>query len=235
MIAENRYDGDMGWWDLFYPKRCAGCGIWGTYLCEECVNKIRVVKEPICPMCEKGSFIGNTHPRCKRLWGLDGLVSVIVYTGVGKRLVIKYKYKYVKDLTDLLVQLIESFREPSRLVGDDWLVVPAPLHPRRERWRGFNQAAELGRGVAKYYGWEYQEGVLERTRYTKPQMELGGKNRRQNLSGAFALGKEGKLVKGRRVVLVDDVWTTGSTLRECGKVLKRAGVKEVWGLTLARA
>lgn len=186
-------------------------------------------------MCEKGSLYGTTHPHCRKAWGLDGLMSVIEYAGVGKQLVLKYKFKYMKDLTPVLVQLIESFGDLGFIARNQWQVVAVPLHPRRERWRGFNQAAELAHGVSTYYGWQYQAEVINRVRYTTPQMKLKGKDRRQNLSGAFTLGKRGKLIRGKQVLLVDDVWTTGATLRECGKVLKRAGAKEVWGLTLARA
>ena len=221
--------------ELLFPKMCVGCGKWGAHICAECVNRVRPIGEPICSMCERGSMYGKTHPWCRRTYGVEGLVSAITYTGIGRKLVQRFKYKYVKDLTPVLVELIESFGEVGVLAGKQWFVVPVPLHPRRERWREFNQAEELGEGLARYSGWDVTHEVLVRTRYTTAQMKLSGKKRRKNLIGAFSPGVNRGAVKGKRVVLVDDVWTTGATIRECVKVLKRIGATEVWGLTLARA
>ena len=158
----------------------------------------------------------------------------MAYSGLVKAMIMAYKYKWVESLTDDLVELTISLGDLSGLKRQPWLVVAVPLHPRRERWRGFNQAAELAIRVAEYGRWDYLEKGLKRVRYTKPQMSLPKKERETNMVGAFEVGK-GVVVKQRPVLLVDDVWTTGATMRESGKVLRRAGAMEVWGLTLARA
>jgi competence protein ComFC len=225
----------MGVLDLLFPKRCLGCDRLGSYICEDCLNRLKTVKTPICPMCEKPSMFGQTHGKCQSLEGMDGLISVFDYRGIMRRMVKTYKYKYVSDLTGVLAELIQSFADFTPIAKKSWLVVGVPLHPRRERWRGFNQARELGKGIAADFGWNFAEGVINRTRYIKPQMTLSGKERRQSLMGAFALGKKGNLAKKASIVLIDDVWTTGATMRECTKVLKQGGTAEVWGLTLARA
>ena len=180
-------------------------------------------------------MFGQTHGRCRRLGGMDGLISVFDYQGMMRRMVKTYKYKYVSDLTGVLTELIQSFADLTPIAKKSWLVVGVPLHSRRERWRGFNQARELGRGVAADFGWTFAEGVINRTRYTQPQMTLSGEERRQSLQGAFSLGKQGDLARNASIVLIDDVWTTGATMRECTRVLKQGGASEVWGLTLARA
>jgi ComF family protein len=165
---------------------------------------------------------------------MEGVVSAVAYRGVVKRLVTSFKYRYVREMAGTLVELLETYTDTEQ-IGNDAVVVPVPLHPRRERWRGFNQADLLGKAVAEYFGWELAEKALVRRKFTQPQMTLKGEERRKVLVGAFEKGAEIEKARGKRVVLVDDVWTTGATMRECTKVLRRLGAGEVWGLTLARA
>lgn len=162
--------------------------------------------------------------------GMDGLIRVLEYRGLVKRMVGKVKYRLVVDMVDEVVETVVSLGELEPLAREKWLVVAVPLHKNRLRWRGFNQADELARRLAKYGGWEYGEGVLVRRVDTKPQVGLSAVQRRKNVVGAF--GVRSKRVCGN-ILLVDDVWTTGATMRECAKVLKRAGVAKVWGLVVA--
>jgi len=111
-------------------------------------------------------------------------------------------------------------------------VVPVPLHRRRLAWRGFNQSSELGRAVARTLGVPLWNHALTRTRYTQPQTRLDHKERQANIKNAFAADRD--TVRGKRVLLVDDVYTTGATLRECARTLKRAGAAGVDVLVLAR-
>lgn len=121
-----------------------------------------------------------------------------------------------------------------------WLVTPVPLHPRRYRWRGFNQAANFAKSLSQVTHWPYHPDLLKRSKHTKPQSLLKGDERRQNLLGAFEFNNNtsppsnNSLLKNYPILLVDDVWTTGTTLKECAKVLKRNGAEKVWALTLAR-
>jgi ComF family protein len=180
-------------------------------------------------MCEKRNFLGRTHPGCRRERGMEGLVSAVVYRGLVKRLVTNFKYRYVRDMAGTLVELVETYAE-TESIGKRAVVVPVPLHPRRERWRGFNQAALLGKATAEYFGWQYSERALVRSKFTKPQMTLKGAERRRILAGAFGEGAEIGRTIGKRVVLVDDVWTTG---QRCGSVLKyssRRGQPKCGGL-----
>ena len=221
--------------DWLFPKLCIGCGEVGAYICPLCLNKLLVIANPICPLCLRGSLWGRTHRWCRTKSSLDGLVSVMAYKGLVEKIVKTYKYRYVQTLTTDLVELMISMGDWSAIEGKAWVVVAVPLHPQRERWRGFNQAVELAKGLAKYGHWRYEENILVRQRATPAQMSLGRAERQVNLVGAFESGLKIQAVRGRQVLLVDDVWTTGATLRECAKVLKQHGASEVWGVTLARA
>jgi ComF family protein len=114
------------------------------------------------------------------------------------------------------------------------VIIPVPLHPKREKKRGFNQAQIIAKELAELEGVRLLEGVLVKTKNIPPQTFLQLKEREKNVRGAFRVNKEEE-IKGRVVLLVDDVYTTGSTIRECSSVLKKAGAKEVKALTIAQA
>ncbi len=212
--------------DFLFPRCCLGCGQWGKYFCQECLKKIKSVEKPICPVCQKPAIGGKTHPRCQTKYSLDNLTSIFAYEGIVKEAIGQLKYKFITDLAEELIGLT-----PKLPYFKSFTLVPIPLHPRRQRWRGFNQAELLGKILARKLGSGIRNDVLIRYKYTKPQVDLKGKERKKNIRNAFKITPKAKL---KKVILFDDVWTTGSTLRECGLVLKKAGVKEVWGLTLAR-
>jgi ComF family protein len=114
------------------------------------------------------------------------------------------------------------------------IVVAVPLHRKRLRWRGFNQAVLLARPQARAWGVAHDPFVLARTRHTAPQVGLDERERRRNIAGAFRVHRP-TAVRQRRVLLVDDVYTTGATLEECARVLRRAGARQVDALVLSRA
>ncbi len=154
------------------------------------------------------------------------------------------KYKFITDLAEELIALSfkhfppdfhsEGIPRRGQPQASD-ILVPVPLHPRRQRWRGFNQAELLGKILAERFKWQVQPKILVRHKHTKPQVGLKGKDRKKNIRGAFKIDENSKFkISKAKFIVFDDVWTTGSTLRECGQVLKRAGAKEIWGLTLAR-
>lgn len=221
----------MGLVDIFFPKRCVACGSFGSYVCAECVNKLPEVKHQKCPMCEGRSIIGKTHKRCEKALGMDGLVGVFRHTGVMRKMINKFKFSWVSDLVGDLSEAMISFGNMETLSKKKFDVVTSiPLHKSRLRERGFNQSSLIAERVADYLRTPFNETLLERVKNTKIQSGLVRKERVENIKGAFELMGS---VKGKKVLLVDDVWTTGSIMRECVKVLKRNGVKEVWGLVLA--
>lgn len=228
--------------DFIFPKKCLGCSRWGEYLCENCINYIKVCEKGICPFCQKPSLYGLTHPVCWRPRGLNGLTSVFSYLGSVKNAVIRLKYRFATDLADTILELFLSFCGEDKafckfVSQKNVFLVPVPLHWQRKNWRGFNQAELLGKMIAQKLGIGFLPDLLVRTRYTTPQTKLKKEKRRQNIRGAFRLNKEAFsdiLNLKSNILIFDDVWTTGATLKECTWVLKNNGAKTVWGLTLAR-
>jgi ComF family protein len=219
--------------NLLFPRRCLGCGQEGNYFCQECLLALRLRKPLVCPVCQKPVIEGRTHSRCSTKYSLDGLISVFAYQGIIRQAIGKLKYRFVTDLAKELIDLTTKHLAIPFKSQTPITLIPIPLHSRRQRWRGFNQAELLGKLLAKELGWNIRTDILVRSRHTKPQVELKGKKRKTNIKGVFQL-KTGFEKPKSKIVLFDDVWTTGSTLKEAGRILKRAGVKEVWGLTLAR-
>jgi ComF family protein len=113
------------------------------------------------------------------------------------------------------------------------LWIPVPLHKKKLRWRGFNQSAEIARELSFTLGGQLHEDALEKIKETPDQVTLQQDERKENLLGAFQL-KNPAFVRGKKILLVDDVFTTGATMEECAKVLKQAGAREVWGVAIAR-
>lgn len=217
--------------DLFFPKRCVACKKFGAYFCKTCLNKVEFVQNPICPICQKQAIGGKTHPVCQTKYGLDGLAAGCFYKGPIRLAVKKVKYRFVHDiaaeLCDLLVSNLWRFNLP-----DNVILVPVPLHWQRKNWRGFNQAELIAKKLNKNFKVAVWDIIL-RTKNTKPQVELGRKERLKNVAGAFALGPSSHTLSGRNLLLVDDVYTSGATMKECAKILKRAHAKSVWAMTLA--
>ena len=222
----------MGFLDIFFPKRCAGCGKTGGYFCRNCKVLAKPHFPQVCPVCEKASIDGFTHPKCKTKYSPDRFLAIWNYEGPVKKLIYKLKYKFVSDIASEIAPRIGEFIQENKVKKA--IFVPVPLHKKRESWRGFNHTKEVGEGVAKILGWECID-LLERHKETPTQVGLKEKERKENIKGAFRIKKEGIVVQNYiPILLFDDVWTSGSTLKEATKVLKHAGYKEVVCLTIAR-
>lgn len=228
--------------DLLFPKTCIGCGRFGRYFCAECVLEIKQ-SELVCPFCERQNLGGRVHAVCERRYGLDGFWYLGVYQGTLRKAIQKLKYKWVSAIASEMVDLnIEYwvknppllFDEIKKEKGKGWVVTSVPLHIRRQNWRGFNQSELLAKLFTQRLGLRYQN-LLKRIRNTTPQMKLLAHQRKENIKNAFELSDVSLQSSAlRNVILVDDVWTTGSTLKECCYVLKRNGAEKVWALTVAR-
>lgn len=221
--------------DLFFPKKCLNCGKHGRYICPECMGKVRKSYYS-CPHCAKASFMPNTHLTCQTKTPFLGKISLWKYEGVVRKSILALKYKFAysiaNELADVSAAEIRSidFSVPSAVL------IPVPLHTRRENWRGFNQASVLGKAIAREIGWKFEEHLVERKTHTLPQANLSKLERMQNISGKFAVNNE--LVnkyRNKTIVIFDDVWTTGSTMREIATELNKAGMERIWGLTIAGA
>lgn len=238
------------WWrwtsarllDLLYPGVCHLCGVSmqdGRALCHACASGIPGLQEPFCGTCgemfdgaigarfdcrncrDQSFAFGFARPGVPRS---DGAMTLVRDFKYGRRL------ELARELARLARRAFDDPRmaEPLR---EGWPLVPVPLHRRRLRWRQFNQAREIARPLGRTVGLEVVEG-LKRTRPTRTQTRLSRSQRQRNLRGAFEVRPA---VAGRKgVILIDDVFTTGSTVHECSRVLRRAGVQKVVVVTAMR-
>lgn len=217
----------MGIIDLIYPKICVGCKREGSYICNSCFSNLAKPEE-ICPMCGKVSLDGYTHKSCLIALGVDRLIVSLPYRGVVQDCLKKVKYRGAWDLLKFLYSKCEFGELKSAIV------VPVPMWEGSENKRGFNQAKIIAQLLAKEYGFEICE-VLKRVRATKPMYGLGKLERKNNIYNAFKIESNlQKFVLNKTIILVDDVWTTGSTMLECARVLKHDGVKDIWCIAMAR-
>lgn len=219
-------------------SRCPACGRLGeagALLCPDCARALAPRAGRICPGCgalfaDPGmpSILCGECRLTPRPW--DRLHVHAPYAGVLRELILRYKFEADLGLGRLLQDLtLAAFRpgpEPPECI------VPVPLHPRRLLWRGYNQSLELCRLLSRRTGIPIRCRALRRVRLTTPQVRVPGPQRRENIRGAFAA--DPALVSGRRVLLVDDVLTTGATLEECCLVLRAAGACRVEVLALAK-
>jgi len=176
---------------------------------------------------------GRTHVRCQSKQTIDGLWAMAQKDQLLTRMIWEAKYQGAYEVLQPLGRLL-SENLPIWLVNFD-VVVPIPLHAKRERKRGFNQAEKLGGQLAEQCEIELITQALVRTKESKAQALIEEKQARlENVRGVFGKGPEIGEVKGKRVLLVDDVSTTGATLLNAGRILKRHGVGQVWGVVVCR-
>ena len=192
--------------------------------------------ECICPVCEKSAIGGATHPRCRGRYTPDGLTSFFYYGAVVREAVKSIKYRFVYDLVSEFVSLVPDACIGRLPMNDERLVVvPIPLHSSRLRFRGFNQAEKLGAVLAIRLHLQINTGILTRTRKTNPQVEMKKKeDRLKNMENVFTTQHSEFPMHNSGILLFDDVFTTGATMRAATKELKRAGVPFVWCVTMAR-
>lgn len=201
--------------DLLFPPRCAVCHLLGADLCQDCLKKLKPRSGP------QGWILAGA--------AMEGIVEPLVYA-------LKYKgmYRLAVPLGDWLAGAIGLRRDTATMFGDNPLIVPVPLHARRLRERGYNQAALLAHRLAVAAMMPIDETALTRVRATGSQVETHSREERlENMRGAFQCTHP-ELVKGRDVVLVDDVCTTGATLEDCARALRVAGAASIHAIVLAR-
>lgn len=216
--------------DLFYPQRCVGCDRRASdVLCRACFEALPEVGQPCCARC--GMPTAFETPVCEGCKGVDfsfeSARAPLRYGGTGKELVHALKYRgYTRVVEKVAVPLMLGVLDRGTCFD---AVVPVPLHRSRLRKRGFNQAELLARGVARKLNVTVSD-TLQVVRSTRDQVELSAAGRRANVTGAYS-------ARGRaagRILLIDDVFTTGATTSACADTLVRAGAGEVHALTLCR-
>jgi len=240
-----RIDGLLDW---LYPPRCRACrgrivGRDAEYFCSLCRQHIQLVGHPLCNICGRpypdGS--GDDHACGICLERQPQFVAARAWACYPRaddhplrQVVQKFKYSRKVSLGKPLGRLMARGCQDFLAAVNADVIVPVPLYPKRLRWRGFNQSVLLAREVGRAYNIQLDRFLLIRHRETAAQTQLPEEARRRNVRGAFALNPE-RPVKNKRILLVDDVYTSGATVDECSRTLKRGGAKEVYVLTLARA
>ncbi|MFH1564244.1 MAG: ComF family protein [bacterium] len=220
--------------DLLFPIECISCGKDNFWLCGECLDNIKLLKEWHCPVCKAKLTNGYVCKKCSSQSFLDGAVIAVFYDDKLIDKAIHYlKYKGIKDLAKPLGKLLARALNNVSFWQNDWILVPVPLHKRRERFRGFNQAGLIADEVAKILNLEVEINNLCRFKHTRSQMKLKRDERLKNVVGAFGI-KNPAFFAGKKIILIDDVMTTGATLQECARTLKSAGAVKIWAAAGAR-
>jgi len=227
--------------ELIFPAYCLECGrqlpCWELPLfCDDCLARVSFIGSPVCVCCGIPFNSGNDHLCGQCLtspYSFQLARAAVLYREPVASLISSLKFK--RDLTVLstlasLVTTSAGFRMLSR----PDIILPVPLHRERLRKRSFNQALLLAKAIFPENKSKIMPSLLVRYRVTAPQTGLSGTQRRRNLSKAFSV-KQSQMVQGQNILLVDDVFTTGSTVNECARILCQSGAKKVEVLTLARA
>jgi len=210
--------------DLLFPKFCLGCNKEGVFLCQDCRHLLDILE---VDFSEKNK-------------SLDGLYFALSYkeNKLCQKLIHNFKYPpYLKSLAPVMADiLIEHFIKTGKNTNEIWensVLIPIPLYPKKLAERGYNQSEELAKELSPILKVPVLADVLIKTKDTKSQIGLSKAEREKNLLDAF-LTKNPEKLRGKKIFLVDDVYTTGSTMQECAKVLKESGIKFVSGITIAR-
>lgn len=220
--------------DLLFPRRCFGCGYLGIYICPSCIKKLSLIDVQECFYCKKKGLYGLTHPACKRKNGVDGQITLFHYNNTLKKIIKGIKYSFITTANRDLHYLIgrhggESllfYKKKPRL-----FIHPIPLSPEKKKNRGFNQTSLIASSLSILL--EKPKLYLLEKKKTIPQAQIGDKRKRQNnIRGAFFAKKGSGFPK--EILLVDDVITTGSTIKEATKALKQNGVERIYVFSVAK-
>ncbi len=208
--------------DILYPKFCLNCGREGSYLCSDCQSTLEV---------------SSSHTEYQTEEIKDLYFALPYQNQLIKNLIKLFKYQpFVKELSQPLSSLIITHfqlieKSPADLAG--YILMPVPLEKKKLKWRGFNQAEELAKELNSFLKIPLINEVLIKTKETLPQAELSGKEREENIKGVFSCRNKEK-ISGKKILLVDDIYTTGSTMKEAARVMRMAGAKEIIGIAVAR-
>jgi len=217
--------------DQLFPRFCAGCGTEGDFLCDSCIETLPQLQPPFCYRCGLPIPENSICPDCQNLpLTIDGIRSLYLHEGLAREVIHSLKYKNMKALAKPLAALMANYLVDNPFEIDT--LAAAPMHAKRLRTRGYNQPELLVNELSNVTGIPNKTELLIRTKNTTSQVSLTADDRLANVNGAFQC-KDGYF-RDRKVLLIDDVCTTGATLNACAIALKKGGAASVWGLTLSR-
>lgn len=223
--------------DIIMPKTCIGCKKKETFLCEDCFSLIEINPYRYC-FCDHPQRLFNEQESCSKCKGgyLNKIYSASYYEdGIIKKLISEAKYHFqIKKLcAPLSILILTHLKLINFEFTTNMILIPIPLYKTREKWRGFNQSKEIIKIITNQLNIPYSFDNLIKTKNTKNQAKLRKTERLNNLKECFTvLNKE--IIKNKIILLIDDLYTTGSTMEECAKTLKENGAKYVYGITVSR-
>lgn len=225
--------------EILFPRFCIGCNKLGRYVCRNCLSELILLNNQSCIYCFNSSYLGLTHDQCLRQNGIDGALALFKYNNLLKKIIKTIKYRLASDILEELISIAEkevpiqlSFFLKKNPVP---LFQPIPLHKKRQKQRGFNQAQAIIKRLKKHISITGCDFLI-RVKNTPPQAQIADrKERLRNTKGAFDVSPEKRhLVAGKTFFLVDDVVTSGSTVKEAARTLKLYGATKVYVVSLAK-
>ena len=207
--------------DLLYPPVCGICGkIDQKELCPKCAIKLRNL--------EKARLYVYPHTHFEKHFYL------FPYEGIIREKLIQYKFQGKSYLSTFFAKILQNHEKMSRLLEKYDIIIPVPMYSKKEKLRGYNQTVLIAREIAKAYrNLIYDGKSLQKIKDTKMQSSLNKTERRKNIKNAYKVVNQQK-IKDKKIVLLDDIYTTGATANECSKMLKQAGAKEILVVTIAK-
>jgi competence protein ComFC len=224
--------------NIIYPNLCCTCKAQLSegerLLCKKCSEEIKIIPTPHCIKCGRHLPVKGICGECRSgRHLLESVYCACIFDGVMKECIHNFKYKNRLTLMQIFKDIVFEFAIDNPFMENVDIVVPVPLHPARLRQRAYNQSVIIASEIAHTFSLPLEDRILKKIKNTRPQSALDKNKRQQNIKGSFAL-KKPSFVKGKRILLVDDVFTTGATANECASVLLKAGAKSVSCFTLAR-
>jgi len=217
--------------DIIFPIECVGCGQANEFLCSPCVSKIKIFPVQTCHYCRKPQAFGKTCDQCSNKNRLDGLFILGPYDQpILKEAIHSWKHERVKEIGNILGLWLAN-RLAHSFFRENSIITHIPLRRQRQFDRGFNQSEQLSLILAGKFQIPIKS-LLIKIKDTEPQSSLNREKRLLNIRGVFAPAKDAKL-SGENIILIDDITTTGATMEEVCRVIKKAGAKSVWGIALA--
>lgn len=217
--------------DLIFPRYCYYCNKEGSYLCKDCITSyLNINWDQRCYICGKVCSTGFMHIECKEQGYLDGLIYFTVYGKKIREIIKDVKYKFHYDVLNELGEIMAEYLKIYKF-SDDLILIDVPLHKHKMKYRGFNQSEVLAKIISSKTNYRF-ENLLSRGEDTITQVGLNQEERWNNLREVFKVNSEHIPEK---VMIIDDVFTTGTTLNQCAKVLKENGSKEVYGFVFAKS